>query len=172
MLQKILAIGKKDLPVLLAWSCASLAFVGCSMTGDLTSARNDAASEVAKNNLTGAETRLKQAIDGQEKGDGKDSISLADPLIDLGNIYAKEGKANAAAESFKRASDIQHKDMKPQMLALTKSLNGLGLAYMHQGKFEDSEEVLQQALSIREDNLPAGSKEIAESENSLGQLYF
>src|SRR5580704_11653288 len=135
MLEKIVSRCKENMPVFMAWSCASLAFVGCSMnSGDLTKVRADAASEVAKNNLTGAESILKQGLEGQEKAYGKDNIFLADGLIDLGNVYAKEGKSNYAAQVFKRATDIQHKDMKPQMLGLTKSLNGMGLAYMHEGK--------------------------------------
>ena len=99
---------------------------------------------------------------------------LADVMIDLGTVYAKEGKSDEAAKAFKRASDIQHKDMQPQMLALTKSLNGLGLAYMHQGKYERLPSKYCSKLSPSEKTIwkPAAKRFQAESENSLWPALF
>ncbi|MBS1998151.1 MAG: hypothetical protein JSS86_17630, partial [Cyanobacteria bacterium SZAS LIN-2] len=133
MSNNVAKIGSKRLPVLMAFSFAALAFVGCSMNGNVASVRSAAAKDVASNNYAAAESKLKLAIDDKAKGDGAVSPDQADLLIDLGKVYAKEGKAAEAAQAFKKASDIQQKDMKPQMIALTRSLNGLGLAYMRQG---------------------------------------
>ena len=120
---------------------------------------------------TQAEELYKQALDIAKRSLHDDDPSAADPRINLGYLYAKQGKYQQAELLYQEAFDILERHFGSEHLDLALPLDHLALLYTDQYRYTEAEALLLRAVSLREQNLETQHIDHASSLTNLGNLY-
>jgi CHAT domain-containing protein/Tfp pilus assembly protein PilF len=119
----------------------------------------------------GEKLRL-QALHLQEEHAGRDSLPVADALLNLGWFYANMARYEAAQEAFDRCQDIRQRLLGPDAVPVAEVLNALGALEENRSNLTLAEAFYQQAIAIQEKVLGTQSAITANTWNNLATLYW
>jgi ankyrin repeat protein len=92
-------------------------------------------------------------------------------LVDLGHIFARQGKLDEAENMFVQALEAKEKVLGPRHALTIETMNDLGRLYRSQGNMEKAEEIYQRVLELRVYVYGAPHMLTREVLNSLFALY-
>ncbi|PQE29295.1 hypothetical protein CJF30_00004368 [Rutstroemia sp. NJR-2017a BBW] len=121
--------------------------------------------------LVEAEQMYQQALQGREKTQGPEHISILNTVNNLGLLYADQGKLVEAEQMYQRAQQGYEKAWGPEHTSALDTINNLGNLYKNQGKLVEAEQMYQQALQGREKAQGPEHISTLNTVNNLGNLY-
>ena len=124
------------------------------------------------NQYSEAEKNYLEAKKIVEKIFGKEHLTYAFVLNDLGLLYYNTGDYAQAEKFYLEALTIKEKALGKEHPDYATSLNNLGNLYDDMGDYAQSEKYLLETLSIREKILGKEHPDYANSLNNLGALYY
>jgi len=139
----------------------------------LVSALNDEADgHLRAHEFALAEALRLRVLELQEKNAGKDSLPVADALLNLGWYDNNMARYEAAQEAFDRCVEIRQRRLGPDAAPVAEALNALGVLEENRGNYSLSEAFYQQAAAIQEKTLGLQSAVTANTWNNLATLYW
>jgi tetratricopeptide (TPR) repeat protein len=124
-------------------------------------------------NYSAAAKYYKEAMAIYEKSSSQPSISVANCLCQLANIYLIQNDPSRAEPLIRRALAIDEKCAVANSFVTGRSAGILGLLYYNQGKFDQALPLYQRAFAIYEKQAPelANSPAVARTAYQLANIY-
>lgn len=113
----------------------------------------------------------KRAVELNEKALGKDAISLANSLNNLGALYMAMADYRHADDAYKRSLAIYEKAKGAESFSLTKMLDQLAWIRYALGLGDDARQMLERSLGIKEKVSGKESVDAGQALVYLGQFY-
>jgi len=120
---------------------------------------------------TGEKLRLR-VLHLQEKHAGRNSLPVADALLNLGWFYGNMARYEAAQEALDRCQEIRQRVLGPDAAPVAEVLNALGVLEENRSNLALAEAFYQQAIAIQEKVLGTQSAVTANTWNNLATLYW
>jgi CHAT domain-containing protein/Tfp pilus assembly protein PilF len=146
-------------------------------------ARGDVSAEVAALNdeadallrthdFDAAEKLRLRVLQLQEQHAGRNSLAVADALLNLGWFYGNMARYERAQDNFDRCLDLRQRLLGQEAAPVAEVYNALGVLEENRSNFSLAEAFYQQALAIQE-KMPGGpNTTTANTWNNLATLYW
>ena len=118
-----------------------------------------------------AEPLLQRSIAILEKALGPEHAELANPLVNLAELYKAKGDNKRAEPLLTRALAISEKTFGPEHVDVAQTLNNLADLYMRMELYDRVEPLYQRSLAIAEKVLGVEHPNVARVLNNLASLY-
>jgi CHAT domain-containing protein/Tfp pilus assembly protein PilF len=120
---------------------------------------------------TGEKLRLR-VLHLQEEHAGRDSLPVADALLNLGWFYANMARYEDAQEALDRCQEIRQRILGNDAAPVAEVLNALGALEENRSNLTLAEAFYQQAIEIQEKVFGTQSAVTANTWNNLATLYW
>jgi CHAT domain-containing protein/Tfp pilus assembly protein PilF len=120
---------------------------------------------------TGEKLRL-QVLHLEEDHAGRDSLPVADALLNLGWFYANMARYEEAQSALDRCEDIRLRLLGSDAAPVGEVLNALGALEENRSNLTLAEAFYEQAIAIQEKALGPDSAVTANTRNNLATLYW
>jgi tetratricopeptide (TPR) repeat protein len=120
--------------------------------------------------LQEAKVQAERAVQLREQILGRQSLTTAVSLQELGVILIRLGEYQAAEPLLTRALAARRRLLAPSDRLVAESLDALARVYQMLRRFDEAEPLLTRALKIRESIRPRDPAALAAAHNSLGSL--
>jgi CHAT domain-containing protein/Tfp pilus assembly protein PilF len=119
-----------------------------------------------------AEALRLRVLHVQEDHAGRDSLPVADALLNLGWFYSNMARYEAAQDSLDRCREIRERLLSPESAPVAEALNALAVLEENRSNLDLAEAFYQQAIAIQEKTLGLQSPVTANTWNNLATLYW
>jgi CHAT domain-containing protein/Tfp pilus assembly protein PilF len=139
----------------------------------LVQALNDEADARLRMNdfATGEKLRLR-VLHIEEQHAGRDSLPVADALLNLGWYYANMARYEEAQSALDRCQDIRQRLLGNDAAPVAEVLNALGSLEENRSNLTLAEAFYEQAIEIQQKVLAPQSAVTANTQNNLATLYW
>ena len=139
----------------------------------LVQALNDEAdAQLRAHEFDAAEKLRLRVLHLQEQHAGRNSLAVADALLNLGWFYGNMARYEAAQEALDRCQDIRQRLLGSDTAPVAEVLNALGVLEENRSNLTLAEAFYEQAIAIQEKTLGPQSLVTANTWNNLATLYW
>jgi CHAT domain-containing protein/Tfp pilus assembly protein PilF len=133
---------------------------------------DEADARLRAHQFDAAEKLRLQVMHLEEQHAGRDSLPVADALLNLGWFYANMARYEQAQSAFDRCQEIRLKLLGPESAPLAEVLNALGALEENRGNLDLAQAFYEQAIAIQEKVLGPQNDTTANTWNNLATLYW
>ena len=155
---------------------AQIHAVDAEKRGDIAAwvqALNDEADARLREHDFGAGEKLRlQALQLEEQHAGRNSLPVADALLNLGWFYANMARYESAQAALDRCLDIRERVLGNNAAPVAEVYNALGALEENRSNLNLAEAFYQEAIDIQEKVLGPQSAVTANTQNNLATLYW
>jgi CHAT domain-containing protein/Tfp pilus assembly protein PilF len=108
----------------------------------------------------------------EEQRAGRESLPVADALLNLGWFYANMARYEDAQQALDRCQEIRLRLLGPNAAPLAEVLNAQGSLEENRGNLDLAQAFYEQAIAIQEKVLGPQSEITANTQNNLATLYW
>lgn len=119
-----------------------------------------------------AEKLRLQVLRMQEKRSGRDSLPVADALLNLGWFYGNMARYERAQDALDRCLDLRQRLLGPEAVPVAEVYNALGVLEENRSNYTLAEAFYHQAIEIQEKMPEAQKTVVATTWNNLATLYW
>jgi len=139
----------------------------------LVQALNDEADALLRaHDFDTAEKLRLRVLHLQEQHSGRNSLAVADALLNLGWFYGNMARYEAAQEALDRCQEIRQRLLGSDTAPVAEVLNALGVLEENRSNLTLAEAFYEQAIAIQEKTLGPQSLVTANTWNNLATLYW
>ena len=138
----------------------------------LIQALNDEADAHLRMNDFATGEKLRLRVLHLEEQQGRDSLRVADALLNLGWYYANMARYEEAQAALDRCQDIRQRLLGNEAAPVAEVLNALGSLEENRSNLSLAEAFYEQAIEIQQKVLGSQSAVTANTQNNLATLYW
>ncbi len=141
--------------------------------GDLTQDLNDEADASLRLHQFDAAEKLRlRVLHLQEQHAGRESLPVADALLNLGWFYANMARYESAQQALDRCQEIRLRLLGPDAAPVAEVLNALGALEENRDNLDLAQAFYEQAIAIQEKVLGPQNEITANTQNNLATLFW